>query len=42
MSSHTGGYQFSHMHQSIEDMEPIDDDLGGNIFISDGIKHHEQ
>ena len=39
-----GGYQFSHMHQSLdqEEMEPMYDDLvENNILIKDGIQMDE-
>ena len=40
MSNYTGGYQFSHMHQSLdaEEMDPIyDNEITENIFINDGV-----
>ena len=39
MSSYTGGYQYSHMHQSLdaEEMEPIYDELNDNILVKEGI-----
>ena len=36
MSNYTGGYQYSHMHQSLdEEIEPLE--INDNILIKDGI-----
>ena len=43
MSSHTGGYQYSHMHQSLdEDLEPMYEEINENILIRESIPEPEQ